>query len=258
MNAAAARSRFRHLARAAILAVGLALPIAACSAPGPRDGLAAADKVEPFNRRMLDGNKRMDTYLVRPVSQAYGAATPDLVKLLLTNGLSHLSLTGDLANHILQANVDGTLKTLGRLTLNTVIGAGVLDPATEMGLPRSQTDFGLTLASYGVPEGTYLVLPLIGPTTARDAAGFAVDRMFRPTTYLGMVSGADGLAPGLTAVNIVNQRDQNFDLIDEVLYGSEDSYITLRSVYLQRRRSQVAGEGSTETLPDIFDDEEEN
>ncbi|MEM7189557.1 MAG: VacJ family lipoprotein [Pseudomonadota bacterium] len=238
-----------------VVAILVTAMMCACTAPEDRTGFGETDAVEPFNRRMLEGNKRMDTYLVRPAAQTYRTLTPDLIRMLVSNGLSHLALAGDMANHVLQVDVDGALATAGRFTVNTVMGAGVLDPATEMGLPRMPDDFGLTLASYGVPEGSYLVLPLLGPTTVRDAVGFAVDRGFQPTTYLGDFGGSEFVSPGLTALNLVSRRDENFEIIDDVLYDSEDSYITLRAIYLQRRRALVRGDDGEGDLPDIFEDE---
>lgn len=240
--------------------VCVSVVVSACASTGPRDGLAAADKYEPTSRAFHAGNVRLDTYVVRPAAQAYDVITPTLVKHLIGNGLGHLDLPGDFANYLLQGDVDNALDTLGRFTLNTLIGAGgLLDPATEFGLPRNGTDFGITLGKFGVGEGSYLVLPLVGPTTIRDAAGFVVDRAFSPTTYLGQFVATDAIGPALTATEIVHVRDDRFDIIDDVLYESEDSYVTLRSAFLQRRRAQIAGPGNTvDTLPDLFDDEAES
>lgn len=240
---------------------GTVAVISACASTGPRDGFAVDDKYEPTSRFFYDGNKRLDTYLIRPTAQAYDLVTPTLFKHLIGNGLSHLDLTNDFANYLLQGDVDRSLETFGRFTLNTLMGAGgLLDPASEFGLPHQNTDFGVTLGTYGVGEGTYLVLPLIGPTTARDAAGFVVDRAFSPTFYLGEFGIADAVTdvvgPALTGTEIVHRRDERFDLIDDVLYKSDDGYVTLRAAYLQRRRAQIAGPGNTaDTLPDLFDDE---
>lgn len=237
--------------------------ISACASTGPRDGFAADDKYETTSRFFYNGNKRLDTFLIRPTAQAYDLVTPTLVKHLIGNGFSHLDLTNDFANYLLQGDVDRSFETLGRFTLNTLLGAGgLLDPATEFGLPHQNTDFGVTLGKYGVGEGSYLVVPLIGPTTFRDAAGFLVDRAFSPTFYLGEFGVADAVAdiagPALTATQIVHRRDERFDLIDDVLYDSEDGYVTLRAAYLQRRRAQIAGPGNiADTLPDLFDDEAE-
>jgi phospholipid-binding lipoprotein MlaA len=145
--------------------------MSACASTGPRDGFAATDDYEPFSRAVHKNNIRIDRYFLRPVTQGYDYVTPTLFQHMISNGLKHIDLTNDFANYLLQGDVDGSLETLGRFTLNTVLGmGGFLDPATEFGLPKDDTDFGLTLASYGVGEGTYLVLPLVGPTTVLPAS----------------------------------------------------------------------------------------
>ncbi len=239
------------------LALAAILGVAACATADPQAELSATDPHEGFNRNMLDFNLALDRNLLRPAAQGYDFVTPALVKHLLGNGFSHLDLPGDFVNYLIQGEVDPALETLGRFTINTVLGAGgLLDPATEFGLPKDDTDFGITLGKHGAAEGTYWLLPFVGPTTTRDAFGGIVDFALSPTTYLGLIdpslSPEVGLA--LLAGEAVDGRDRNGDLIDDVLYESADPYISLRSIYLQRRRSLVAGdEAGAEALPDIFD-----
>jgi len=238
------------------LALAAILGVAGCAAAGPRADMSATDTHEGFNRNMLDFNLALDRNVLRPAARGYDFVTPALVKHLLGNGFSHLDLPADFINYLLQGEFTPALETLGRFTINTVLGAGgLLDPATEFGLPRNDTDFGITLGKHGVDEGTYWVLPLVGPTTTRDAFGGLVDIALSPTTYIGVV--APGVTPelglSLTAGDYIDKRDRNGDLVDELLYESADPYISLRSVYLQRRRSEVAGEkAGAEALPDIF------
>jgi phospholipid-binding lipoprotein MlaA len=239
------------------LALAAVLSVAACATADPQADLSATDPHEGFNRRMLRVNLALDRNVLRPVAQGYDFVTPALVKHLLGNGFNHLDLPGNFANRLMQGEIESALETLGRFTINTVFGAGgLLDPATELGLPKDDTDFGITLGKHGVDEGTYWVLPIVGPTTTRDAFGGIVDFALRPTTYLGLIDSSltpeVGLA--LLATETIDNRNRNRDLIDELLYESADPYISLRSVYLQRRRSLVAGEeGGAEALPDIFD-----
>ena len=233
--------------------------VSACASTGPRDGFAATDEFEPMSRAFHKGNVRLDRNLLRPAAQVYDFVTPTLFKHLIGNGLSHIELPSDFANYVFQGDVDRALETFGRFTMNTIMGAGgLLDPASEFGLPRQQTDFGITLGTHGVGEGSYLVLPLMGPTTTRDTVGFFVDIALSPTAYLGGFSWFDGVGLSLTAADLVHQRDAQFEFVDDVLYESEDSYVTVRSGYLQRRRSQIAGpENTAATLPDLFADEPE-
>ncbi|MFQ5565011.1 MAG: VacJ family lipoprotein [Paracoccaceae bacterium] len=239
------------------LAFAAVLGVAACATADPQAELSATDTHEGFNRKMLEVNLVLDRNVLRPAAQGYDFVTPALIKHLLGNGFNHLDLPADFANYLMQGEIETALETLGRFTINTVLGAGgILDPATEFGLPKNDTNFGITLGKHGVDEGTYWVLPLVGPTTTRDAFGGLVDIALTPTTYLGVV--APGISPetglSLVAGETIHDRDANGDLIDEVLYESADPYISLRSVYLQRRRSEVAGDkGGAEALPDIFD-----
>lgn len=238
-------------------ALALVVVLSACATAEPGADLSATDRTQGFNRQMLKVNLALDKAVLRPAAQGYDAVTPTLVKHLLGNGFSHLDLPGDFVNYVLQGEVKLALATLGRFTINTVVGAGgLLDPATEFGLPEKDTDFGITLGKHGVEEGNYLVLPLIGPTTTRDAFGRVVDIALSPTTYIGYVEPSISPETGIaiTATQFIHERDANFEVIDELLYGSPDPYISLRSVYLQRRRAAVAGEDAgSEALPDIFD-----
>jgi len=240
-----------------MIAVAVVAGVAACTSADPNADLSAADPYEGTNRAIHKFNLALDRNVLYPVAQGYDAVTPTTIKHILGNGFSHLDLPGNFANHLLQGEIDPALRTLGRFTINTVLGAGgLLDPATEFGLPKEDTDFGVTLGKAGVGEGPYLILPLLGPTTGRDLAGSIVDVAFRPTTYIGAIDAS--LTPevpmAIRTLDVIDARDRNKDVIDDVLYKSEDSYVSLRSVYLQRRRALVAGDTSgADALPNIFE-----
>ncbi|HUS55967.1 MAG TPA: VacJ family lipoprotein [Thermohalobaculum sp.] len=240
--------------RGAVLA--LALAVAACATTDPNADMSASDPYRGFNEKMLEVNLVLDRNVIRPAAQGYDYATPTTIKLLLGNGFSHLDLPADFANYLLQGESEMALETLGRFTINTVLGAaGLLDPATDFGLPKQDTDFGITLARRGVGEGGYLVLPLLGPTTTRDFFGGLVDVALTPTTYLGAVAPSVSPETGLAlrATETLHDRNSNAAVIDGLLYESDDPYISLRSVYLQKRRSEVAGDaGGADALPNIF------
>lgn len=237
--------------------------LSACGSPGTGAPIGERDRLEGFNRFFHGTNVRLDQNIIRPVAQGYDYVTPEVIQHMLTNAYSHINTVGDFANYLFQGDIDAALVAGGRFTINTIIGAGgLLDPASEFDLPKEDTDFGITLGKWGVGEGSYLVLPLIGPTTTRDASGGIVDRALDPRTYISVfVDGTivDVALPAATVLEVVEARDRNADLIDEILYNSADSYVSLRSIYLQRRDSQILGdEGTTDQLPDIFDDETQN
>jgi len=116
----------------------------------------------------------------------------------------------------------------------------------------------VTLGRAGVEEGAYLVLPFFGPSTTRDLGGRAGDLALSPLTYTGFleVTALDVLSPTTGVVEVIDDRNRNADLIDDVLYGSEDSYVSLRTIYLQRRDALIGGDDPGAALPDIFDDDE--
>ncbi|MEM0922350.1 MAG: VacJ family lipoprotein [Pseudomonadota bacterium] len=240
--------------------VGAVLALSACSSPGPGAPIAERDPLEGTNRFFHENNVKLDRFILRPAAQGYDFITPELLQHLIGNAYNHINTVGDFANYVFQGDVDSALTALGRFTVNSIMGAGgLLDPATEFDLPREDTDFGVTLGKYGVGEGAYLVLPLLGPSTTRDTVGGVVDRGFDPRTYVGLFvdgTAVDIAMPSSQALEILDTRNRNADLIDDVLYNSADSYISLRSIYLQRRDSLIRGEeGATDALPDIFDEE---
>lgn len=236
----------------------VALTLTGCAtAEGPTDGLAINDPYEPFNRTMLRNNVRMDRYVLRPASQAYDFAVPETLQFVLRNEIDYLSTPVDFFNYLLQGEFRNAGASLARFTMNTTLGGlGMLDPATEFGLPKEETDFGITLGKWGVAEGPYLVLPLVGPAMLREVPSFVVDRAFSPLTYVGPFTAFDAVSPAFKAVELLDTRAENADLIDQLFYEADDPYVTLRAAYVQRRRAQLAGEeGTVDNLPDIFDDE---
>jgi phospholipid-binding lipoprotein MlaA len=243
------RNAIRAMAGLALMALG------ACATPTP-EGELIGDPFEQTNREIHEFNVGVDQVLLRPVTVLYDNATPDLVKLLVGNAVDHIRLPLIAVNELLQGRALDALATVGRFGVNTVAGAGgLLDPATEFGLPLDDTDFGETLHVWGANEGPYVVLPLLGPATGRDAVGRGVDFVINPTFLVspGSGSGATAITVSRIAVPIVKDRYRAFDIIDEAFYEAEDSYVTTRSLFVQnRRRALSRGEIDPETLPDIF------
>lgn len=237
-------------------AAGTLLLLAACSGT---DVTEVRDPYEKTNRAIHDFNLAADRNVIGPLARGYDQVTPALAKFLLRNALDTVSLPGDFANYVLQGDADRALDTAGRLTVNLLLGAGVLDPATEIGLPRRPTDFGVTLATHGVAAGPFIMLPFLGPTTLRDAGAMPVDAALDPLTYVGAVS--EGAFLGYigiirTGSDAIDSRAANDDLVNDILHAEGDSYVRLRSIYTQRRARLILGEtGAEEPLPPIFEDE---
>ena len=236
--------------------------LSACAGAGPGASFDARDPYEQSNRDIHDFNVAMDTAVLRPVAQGYDVVTPTLFQHMIGNDFDQIDTLNDFLNFTLQGEMEPAGQAFGRLFVNTVLGAGgLLDPATEFGLDSQDTDFGVTLGKYGVEEGAFLMLPFFGPSTPRDLGGMAGDLAMDPFTYGGVFNSdiLNILSPVLSVVDIVDRRNRNAATIDEILYESPDSYVALRSIYLQRRDKLILGdEAATEALPDIFDDEPVN
>jgi len=228
------------------LSIALVLPVcavlAACT-PAP-DGVAFHDPYESNNRANHELNKSLDTNVVRPLANGYGTVVPDPIRTGVSNFSANLSLPGQIINNVLQADLRGAGQNTARFLMNSTVGlVGLFDPATAVGLFEEDADFGETLAVWGVGEGAYVELPLLGPSTERDAIGKIVDFALNPlrgletpeSTYVGVAGAGSGL----------DQRYRLGDTIDGVLYGSADSYAQSRLIYLQNRRFEVGGDVGT-------------
>jgi phospholipid-binding lipoprotein MlaA len=240
------------------LAFALAIALSAC-APAPTDGTLIADPFEPLNRTFHAVNKGVDTVLLNPVSQAYDAATPALVRFLIRNGSDNLALPVDAINLALQGRFENALAIAGRFGFNTVFGAaGLLDPATEFGFPKYRTDFGETLYVWGVPEGAYVELPLLGPSTQRDGVGRLADYLLNPVTWFtGFAVESPGaeIITSVQVARVIETRAEADGQLDRILYESPDSYTELKTSYVQFRRAQLGQTRPDQNaLPDIFDD----
>ena len=231
-----------------------ALALSACASSTVENGY---DPAEGFNRAMHGFNKGVDTVVVRPASKAYGYAVPKTVKHVIGNELRFLALPGSFANSVLQGNFERAGDTAARFWVNgTLGGLGTLDPATEIGIPEHSEDFGQTLAVWGVGSGPYLELPLLGPATVRSTAGRVADFALDPLTYIGSGSTTQAVKAAQRPVQVVDTRHRFGDLLDEVLYESDDSYSVVRNTYLQRRNNAILnGKVDEEALPDIYEAE---
>ncbi|WP_210529218.1 MlaA family lipoprotein [Rubellimicrobium arenae] len=233
------------------LAQLLVLPIlAGCTAAPPPTGIN--DPYEGFNRQVHALNKSMDRAVLRPLGRA-AATAPEGSLQPVVNFSNNAGLPGAVVNNLLQGDLGGAGTNTLRFVVNTTVGVlGLLDPAGAIGLKEAETDFGETLAVWGVPEGAYLELPAFGPSTERDAAGRVVDFVLDPLDRLGDVPGPvqDYAFPAKVGEQVV-ERGQLGDVMDDVLYNSADSYAQARLIYLQNRRYEL-GQTPSATDEDYY------
>jgi len=194
------------------------------------------DPLEPFNRGVMRFNDDLDTALIRPVATAYQEHVPSPARKVVSNVFSNLGDVWSVANNLLQLKIQRAAEGLMRVSINTVFGFyGVLDIATEAGLERHREDFGQTLGHWGVPSGPYLVLPVLGSSTLRDASALVVDRRGDLVQEIDP-TGSRNAAQALRAVDTRASLLRASRLLEEV---SLDRYTFTRDFYLQRRRADI-------------------
>ena len=218
-------------------AIAVTLLLAGC-ASSHSDG--ASDPLEPLNRKVFAFNQALDKRAALPAATYYKSAVPDGTREGVHNFLSNLSFPVTFANDALQGEETLAGKAACRFGINTTVEIlGVRDPATGMGYPEDDEDFGRTLAVYGVPGGPYMVLPFLGSTQPRDLAGrMLVDHYFNP---LGYVTYNGKLYVGLTEnlLKLVDQRSRHIEALQGIERNSIDYYASMRSIYLQKRATRA-------------------
>lgn len=226
------------------VALGMFLGCCGCAAkpaapPAVTGEETANDPAEPVNRAIFKANVAVDHAVVRPVAQAYVEHVPDAVREGVHNVVQNLKEPATAVNDLLQGNVKKAWQSVARLAVNTTAGAaGMVDVANKLGLPPHSTDFGETLAAWGVKEGPFVELPLLGPSSARDAVGTVVDLAMNPLTYIcGPPATYASVATG--AAGAVDVRAQHLKDLDDLERNSLDYYAELRSVYRQHRAAEI-------------------
>lgn len=219
---------------------------AAPAAPGAAGN--PADPWEGFNRKVYRFNDTVDRHVAKPLAKGYVRVVPKPLRSGVTNFFRNLKTPVVMLNDLLQAKPRAAGQDLSRFLVNSTLGfVGFVDAASKLDMPRNDEDFGQTLAVWGVPNGPYLVLPLLGPSTVRDAGGFAVDVATDPVT----VEFEEGPSLAVWSVKFLNTRANLLD-VEEIIQG--DRYLFLRDLYLQSRDFAVK-DGVVESDP--FLDEED-
>jgi len=215
------------------VAVVAAALLAAGCAHAPAD--EPADPLEPVNRAVYAFNETADRYVLRPVAKGYDTVAPSFVRTGVRNFFDNLFYPTVIVNDLLQLKGQMLAQDFSRFIVNTAFGlGGLIDVATPTGLPRNDEDFGQTLGYWGVGEGWYLMLPLLGPSDNRDLVGRVVDGFTSPLYYVE----SSTITIPLSAANVVSDRA---DLLkaDRLLEQQLDRYVFVRTVYLQLRQAKV-------------------
>lgn len=216
--------------RSLTLALGAATLLSGCAGPNPRD------PYEGFNRAMFKFNDTVDQVALKPAATAYRAVLPSFVQTGVDNFFGNLADAWSAVNNLLQGKGEAGMSDVTRVALNTTFGLlGVIDFASQAGLPKHNEDFGQTLGHWGVPSGPYLMLPLFGASTVRDTAALPLDFngdiwRYKEPIYLRNIG---------TATRAVDQRANLLDASSLLEDAALDRYQFVRDGFLQRRESKV-------------------
>ena len=247
------RAYSRRLRAPLLLAAVMAL--GACStANGPDPGRELNEQIFAFN----DG---LDGVVLMPVAKGYKAVMPELLRTMVGSFYDNLRVPRTLLNDLLQGKPLAALQDFGRFSINVVAGVGgLVDVASEMGVPRNEEDFGQTLGRWGVPAGAYVVLPVFGPpfnspNNPRDIAMWPLDFATDPTIWVN--------ATGLGFVRVVDSRARYLEELAQLKKDSIDYYVGVRDLYRQQREADVrdGAPAASDVDDDLYDtselDEEE-
>ena len=246
------------LMAAALIVAG----VAGCATPPPASDPAAVadfqeanDPLEPTNRVIYAVNDGVDLVVLRPLALAYRAIVPQTVRDHPHNVLGNLGSPVALANDMMEGKPRRAGDTMMRFLVNTTVGvAGVFDVATGWGWPAHEADAGMTLAIWGVPEGPFLFLPVLGPSNPRDAVGFGVDYALDPLTWIGQGTAVADLGYARLGVSALDARERVLDALDRLKREALDPYATIRSLARQHRQSEIddARADNRATVPDWY------
>lgn len=209
----------------------------------------ANDPIEPANRRIFGFNRGVDRVVIKPVAEAYVAVVPQRARRSLRNFLNNLRTPVIFANDLLQVELRRAGVTLGRFAINSTVGvAGLFDVAQRIGLEFHDEDFGQTLAVWGIPEGPYVMIPILGPSNPRDVVGMVADTFLDPLTYLAENNDVEYGLVIRSVVDGIDRRGSVLDTLEEIERTSLDFYATIRSLYRQRRAAEIA---NGEVVPEV-------
>ena len=207
------------------------------------------DPIEPINRAIFSFNNVADRIVLEPISKGY-KKLPSPVQSGISNFLSNLRAPLVVVNQILQGQGSNAAQSTGRFLVNSTIGVfGLIDVADKMGLEEKEEDFGQTLATWGIGDGFYIVLPLFGPSNLRDTTGMVMTMMTDPINAYAVSEGEAWIVPMRTAANAVDQRSKIIDEVNALRDNSLDYYAAVRSSYYQNRKAAINNVDDSELTP---------
>ena len=211
------------------------------------------DPYQNYNRHAYKLNDTLDKVIFKPVASAYSTILPNPVRKSISNFFGNLATIPTIANDLLQAKFEQATSDSWRLFFNTTLGiGGLFDIATKMGLPEHYEDLGLTLAHWGYTSSAYLVLPILGPSTVRDAITLPIHYSYL-TVYPYIQDKT--VSYSLVGLNFVSKRADLLDFDGTIQQASIDPYRFQRNAYLQRREYLMENNGHKEDEPDTEDDD---
>ena len=207
------------------------------------------DPLEPINRAIFSFNNVADRIILEPVAKGY-RKLPSPIQSGVSNFLSNLRTPLVVLNQVLQGQGNNAFQSTGRFLVNSTIGVfGLVDVAEKIGLEEKEEDFGQTLATWGVGDGFYLVLPLFGPSNLRDTTGMVMTMLTDPINSYAVSEGEAWMVPMRTAANAVDQRSKIIDEVNALRDNSVDYYAAVRSSYYQNRKAAINNVDDSELTP---------
>ena len=197
------------------------------------------DPLEPINRAIFSFNNVADRVILEPVAKGY-KKLPSPIQSGISNFINNLKLPLVVVNQLLQGQGKNAVESTGRFVVNSTVGLfGLVDVAEKVGLEQKQEDFGQTLATWGVGDGFYLVLPIFGPSNVRDTAGMVLTYVTDPINAYAVSEGETWILPLRTATNAIDQRSKIIDEVNALRNNSLDYYSAVRSSYYQNRNAAI-------------------
>jgi phospholipid-binding lipoprotein MlaA len=232
----------KRLKTSLVVLIG-ALSLGGCATTNePQTTASKVDPNESINRDVFAFNDVVDDYVAKPISDSYKWVTPQFVQTGIFNFFNNLKNVNVVINDVLQGKFEQSAEDSGRFLVNSTIGlGGLVDVAKDVGLKQNDEDFDQTLAVWGVPQGSYIVLPLLGPTTVRGIPSAILDTAANPASYIGMP---------IQLVQMLNARANAQGSLDVVKEGALDPYVFIREGYLQTRE-HLATDGKSQAANDV-------